>query len=132
MCLDYALIIIPAILMSTLLSNMTSAVFLILCIIAIVFYFVCLQLNTTATANKLHSIMQLELGLQRPFITNMRSFVNVSTALVILAVDFPVYPRRFAKTETFGTGFMDIGVGCFVVSNGLVCPEARGKFSPCK
>jgi phosphatidylinositol glycan class W len=28
------------------------------------------------------------------------------TALCILAVDFPVYPRELAKCETFGTGLV--------------------------
>ena len=47
------------------------------------------------------------------------------TAIVILAVDFRVFPRRLAKTESFGVSAMDIGVVFFVISNALVSPDAR-------
>ncbi|NXM74636.1 PIGW protein, partial [Serilophus lunatus] len=62
-----------------------------------------------------------------PAVTVFRVYVNVLTAISILAVDFPQYPRRFAKAETYGTGAMDLGVGAFIFGNALVCPEVRQK-----
>ncbi|XP_064626637.1 phosphatidylinositol-glycan biosynthesis class W protein-like isoform X2 [Lineus longissimus] len=66
----------------------------------------------------------------RNFITNFRAFAIISTAISILAVDFVIFPRRFAKAETYGSGLMDIGVGGFMISNAIVSPEARGKYNP--
>jgi len=63
---------------------------------------------------------------RRPFITYYRAYANLITAISILAVDFKIYPREFAKTETYGTGLMDVGVGGFLIANAIVSPEARG------
>uniref|UniRef100_H2Z6C6 Phosphatidylinositol-glycan biosynthesis class W protein n=1 Tax=Ciona savignyi TaxID=51511 RepID=H2Z6C6_CIOSA len=60
-----------------------------------------------------------------PFLSSFRALVNIATCICILAVDFNVFPRKFAKAENFGTGIMDLGVGSFVISNALVSQTAR-------
>jgi len=61
------------------------------------------------------------------YLTYYRSTVSYLTFVAILAVDFTIFPRSFAKTETYGYGLMDLGAGSFIVSAGLVSWYAKFK-----
>ena len=50
-----------------------------------------------------------------PFLSVARCYTIILSCVAILAVDFNVFPRRFAKTETFGQGLMDTGIELYSV-----------------
>lgn len=53
-------------------------------------------------------------------INNFRALIYLITVFSILAVDFKIFPKYLAKTETVGFSLMDTGVGLFMISSGLV------------
>lgn len=61
------------------------------------------------------------------FITYYRSLLLIATCVSILAVDFPIYPRWFVKTEIKGVSLMDIGTGCVLFSSAFVARHTRGE-----
>jgi phosphatidylinositol glycan class W len=59
-----------------------------------------------------------------PSVSVFRGGMLLGTALAILAVDFPVFPRTQCKTEVSGTSLMDAGVGAFVFAAGVVARDS--------
>lgn len=115
---EYITLILPTLLVFTMLADY-AAIFSLLALAGTGLF-----LLRSLTQNKTLSVpIHYK---KKLFLCTFRVYVNVATAISILAVDFPIYPRRFAKTETFGTGLMDVGVGSFMMANAVVSPDARG------
>lgn len=73
---------------------------------------------------KTHIAPFVRIPSKRPqFISIVRAVINLITSVCILAVDFKCFPRKLAKTETYGFGLMDTGVGLYVYGNGIIAPE---------
>ncbi|KAJ8893029.1 hypothetical protein PR048_005610 [Dryococelus australis] len=56
---------------------------------------------------------------------NVQPDIHCAIASTIILIDFTIFPRRFAKTQSFGFSLMDVGVGGFIFTNAIVAPEAH-------
>lgn len=88
-------------------------------------YNICSKYFNNSHLEKAQNEIKIFSDKRLPFITNFRALTNIITVVCILAVDFTCFPRKLAKTETYGFSLMDTGVGLFMIANALVAPEAR-------
>ncbi|KAM0860574.1 hypothetical protein ACQ4PT_046467 [Festuca glaucescens] len=118
LAIDYLTVVLPILLILTVLAEWAyiCTVSLVI-VISICIMFKRSQFHLKAPQHNLPSL--------RTDISSYRVSVILVTCLSILAVDFKIFPRRYAKAETYGSGIMDLGVGSFVVANALVSRQAR-------
>lgn len=107
---DFGILILPLMLACTVLAHRVYSLVALILISAAAFAIV-----RTNKTSKLPSG-----GHPKTCITVYRAYLMVLTIFCILAVDFPIFPRFLAKCETWGTSLMDLGVGSFTFSHGLV------------
>ncbi|XP_001989042.2 GPI-anchored wall transfer protein 1 [Drosophila grimshawi] len=67
----------------------------------------------------------LEIGSRPVVFTLMRANAYFCTASAILAIDFNAFPSAYFKSQAFGASVMDLGIGMFVVTMGIVSQRAR-------
>ncbi|KAM4843702.1 phosphatidylinositol-glycan biosynthesis class W protein isoform 1-T2 [Thomomys bottae] len=128
--IDLAVFIFPMMFLLTILASFVSFSYLIVITCGAVLLCQIYQRRTCYTRIPFHKILAkfLKISLEaeyNPAVSCYRVIISVFTAIAILAVDFPIFPRRFAKTELYGTGGMDFGVGGFVFGSAMICPEVR-------
>uniref|UniRef100_A0ACD5VB64 Uncharacterized protein n=1 Tax=Avena sativa TaxID=4498 RepID=A0ACD5VB64_AVESA len=118
LAIDYITVVLPTLLIFTALAEWTyiCAIFLVI----VISIYIMFKRSQSHLQSRQHNLPSL-----RTDISSYRVSVVLVTCLSILAVDFKIFPRRYAKAETYGCGIMDLGVGSFVVANALVSRQAR-------
>ncbi|KAK0449720.1 GWT1-domain-containing protein [Desarmillaria tabescens] len=121
--ISWAILVLPLLLSMTLFANMPALLSILMLIPALGLSFLSRRESGTplpsneserGTASPKATVAPL------PFLTTYRAHMLLMTILAILAVDFPVFPRSLAKCESFGVSLMDLGVGAFVFSQGVI------------
>ncbi|OIW09557.1 hypothetical protein TanjilG_28156 [Lupinus angustifolius] len=120
--LDYLVIVVTMLLFFTVLADWSYIMACLLIILTLLYIAVKRPGDSSLSFDE-------EPNSLRSYIMSYRIIVMIITFLCILAVDFKIFPRRYAKTETYGTSLMDLGVGAFVLANSLVSRQARNMTS---
>ncbi|CAG9320979.1 PIGW [Blepharisma stoltei] len=122
---DFIFTVIPII------GSVTSTEFNLLKLIILALVCIINSHKLTSPFTNTRPAFEIKDGVKRfQFVTEYRSLMLVATCISILAVDFPIYPRRFVKTETTGVSLMDIGTGSVLFSSALVARSARDPLKP--
>ncbi|PVU99254.1 hypothetical protein BB559_000863 [Furculomyces boomerangus] len=71
-------------------------------------------------ATEENNSVQKQNNVYNGYLSVYRGVMMMLTCFIILAVDFSVFPEKYSKTVLYGTSVMDVGVGSFVFSSGIV------------
>ena len=125
---DFSTVLLPSILALTVLADYLTQFFIVWLILLTVLLIPLLSSVLKHSGQTRRIFSQF---LSQPYSSSLacirepRVWTNIFTVIAILAVDFHIFPRRLAKVETYGTGLMDVGIGCFIMCHGMVSKEAR-------
>ena len=116
----------PFVLAITFLSDHIHLLTLSIVSLTILVTIICFCVRPTKPIN-IRQLLDLKVHYEKrlPFLTNLMSTLLHQVCVAIIAVDFPLFSRRFAKTEIYGWSLMDVGVGSFVTANAGFSPESR-------
>ncbi|XP_014286256.1 uncharacterized protein PIG-Wa [Halyomorpha halys] len=115
---EFSLLVVPLILSLTLCHSYIH-IFVSALLLSVILCLICNLWNQKKNFIRIAFTLVTSVK-SRPYITYFRSIVNLISVFCILAVDFRVFPRHFAKTESYGFSLMDTGVGFYIIANGIV------------
>ncbi|CAH8544614.1 unnamed protein product [Heterobilharzia americana] len=110
--IDYFIIFIPMLLILTFFSSYIN-------LIVISCYLICLLWTILPNIHRYHYVYNLNNLSLNNLIIYSRSTIYIISCIMIYCIDLPICPRRFAKSEVYGIGLMDIGTGLFIVASSI-------------
>ena len=126
MLCEFVTLIVPCVLHLTVLSNHVISTILFLSLTSVMLLLLShltarTQYLTTSVdkASLIQWLGVIQYPSRVPFLSVARCYNIILSCIAILAVDFTVFPRRFAKTETFGQGLMDTGMNIYTFTDSL-------------
>ncbi|KAL3281464.1 hypothetical protein HHI36_004673 [Cryptolaemus montrouzieri] len=119
--IEFVFLLVPSVLNITILTKYVYSIIPITIVICMSFIFIVHKYFRNV------NIIDQSEERRIPFLTNARATINILSVIAVLAVDFPVFPRRFAKTSSFGYSLMDLGVGLYIFANSIVSPESLNR-----
>ncbi|EDW75582.1 uncharacterized protein Dwil_GK23935 [Drosophila willistoni] len=117
--LEFVLIAVPTVVFNTVGSEYSD----VYC--GLVGLVIILQLRYSKFWQKISKNWMYKVGKRPAVFTLLRSTAYIGTCCGILAVDFLSYPVEYRKSRTFGASVMDMGIGLFVVTMGMVSHRLR-------
>ncbi|CAL8074626.1 unnamed protein product [Calicophoron daubneyi] len=114
--LDFSCIILPVIFLLTVASDHASELILVCLLSYVVSTLVLLVFNR---GKQLMKFVQPQTTVNLFYGQDLICDTLILTCIMILSIDFPICPRRLAKTPDYGLGLMDTGTGCFILLSGL-------------
>lgn len=131
---DVIFLCLPCLLATTILSNHLSMMTTVMTVI-LGFLLIFVLIEASEHQNVSMSLRQSWIRIieeqHRPtkFVTYFRSLTMILVTVAILAVDFPIFPRKYAKTEQFGHSLMDVGVAAFIFQSAIGSRMAKSSSS---
>ncbi|RWS30444.1 phosphatidylinositol-glycan biosynthesis class W protein-like protein [Leptotrombidium deliense] len=123
--IEYLAIFVPFILTVTVCNAFASIITPVLFTLSVIIFTVCLCSVSNYSWNpSLPAVIKSDAFIV-PEVNRLYSNLMICVYVAILAVDFRIFPVRFAKTALYGISLMDVGVGCFIAINAGLSPEVR-------
>ncbi|KAH8281954.1 hypothetical protein KR054_004231 [Drosophila jambulina] len=117
--LEFLLIGLPSVVMITVGSDYSVTYSLVVAILILVYLYANVEGDSSPKT-------RYEIG-KRPIVfTLLRATAYNGTCAAILAVDFDSFPPGYRKSRAFGASEMDMGIGLFVITMGMVSHRAKG------